>query len=55
VGDWTNLWISVTIGITHTLIDYLKLKFDKEGTIVGFIGDQFAHFIIINYRLGKLD
>ncbi len=47
VGYWTNIWIPITIGITHTLIDYLKLKFDKEGTIVGFISDQFAHFVII--------
>ena len=46
-GYWTNLWIPIIIGITHTLIDYLKLKFDKEGSIVGFITDQFAHLVII--------
>ena len=47
VGYWTNFWIPITIGITHTLIDYLKLKFDKEVSIVGFITDQFAHFVVI--------
>ncbi len=46
-GYWTNLWIPITIGITHTLIDYLKLKFDKSSSIVGFISDQFAHFVVI--------
>jgi hypothetical protein len=46
-GYWTNLWIPITIGITHTIIDYLKLKFDKDGSIVGFITDQFAHFVVI--------
>jgi hypothetical protein len=46
-GYWTNLWIPITIGITHTLIDYLKLKFDKEGSIIAFITDQFAHFMVI--------
>lgn len=47
VGYWTHLWIPIMIGTTHTLIDYLKLKFDKEATIIGFISDQFAHFVII--------
>jgi hypothetical protein len=46
-GYWTNLWIPITIGITHTLIDYIKLKFDKGGSIAGFITDQFAHFVVI--------
>lgn len=46
-GHWTNLWILIAIGITHTLIDYLKLKFDKEGSIIGFITDQFSHLIVI--------
>jgi Protein of unknown function (DUF3307) len=46
-GYWTNVWIPITIGITHTLIDYVKLKFDKEGSIIGFISDQFAHLVVI--------
>jgi hypothetical protein len=46
-GYWTNLWLPITIGITHTLIDYLKLKFDKNVSIVWFISDQFAHFVVI--------
>ena len=47
VGDWQNLWVPIIIGVTHTLIDYLKLKFDEEGSIVGFISDQFAHFMVL--------
>ena len=47
VGDWKNLWIPIIIGGTHTLIDYLKLKLDKEGSIVGFLSDQFAHFVVL--------
>jgi Protein of unknown function (DUF3307) len=46
-GYWTNLWIPLTIGITHTLIDYLKLKFDKQGSIIAFITDQVAHLLVI--------
>jgi hypothetical protein len=46
-GYWTNVWIPITIGSTHTLIDYLKLKFDKDGSITGFITDQLAHFVVI--------
>ena len=47
VGDWQNLWVPIIIGVTHMLIDYLKLKFDEEGSIVGFISDQFAHFMVL--------
>jgi hypothetical protein len=46
-GYWTNLWIPASIGITHTLIDYLKLKLDKSGSINGFVSDQLAHFVVI--------
>jgi hypothetical protein len=46
-GYWKYLWIPIIVGITHTLIDYLKLKFDKEGSINAFITDQFAHLVVI--------
>lgn len=29
------------------MIDYVKLKFNREGSVVGFITDQFAHLVII--------
>jgi hypothetical protein len=46
-GNWTNLWIPLTIGISHTFIDYLKLKLDKKESIFMFITDQFAHLMVI--------
>ena len=46
-GYWRNIWVPVAIGVTHTLIDYVKLKFDKSGSILGFVTDQFAHFVVI--------
>lgn len=47
LGKWANPLPAILLGITHGLIDVVKLEFDKKGTVGWFIGDQLAHLISI--------
>jgi hypothetical protein len=44
---WTNPLPAILIGLSHGLIDFIKLKFDKNGTAGWFVADQALHLITI--------
>lgn len=46
VAQWNNWFVPLAIGISHFLIDLVKVHF-KRMTFVGFICDQLAHYCVI--------
>ncbi|NJD76254.1 MAG: DUF3307 domain-containing protein [Candidatus Methanoperedens sp.] len=44
-GLWSYIWIPITVGFTHILIDGIKVKYEDD--LRSFLADQFAHFIIL--------
>ncbi|WAC09639.1 DUF3307 domain-containing protein [Dyadobacter pollutisoli] len=47
LGKWDNPMPVIVLGIAHGIIDIVKIKFDKKGTLTWFIADQAAHLITI--------
>lgn len=41
------IWMAILAGLTHFLIDVIKIKLDKNKTILAFVIDQLAHVSII--------
>lgn len=46
VVQWNNWFVPLVIGISHFLIDLVKVHY-KRMTLVGFICDQLAHYCVI--------
>ncbi|NIJ52094.1 DUF3307 domain-containing protein [Dyadobacter arcticus] len=47
LGQWNNPWPALALGLVHGIIDILKTRFDKKGTLTWFVADQTAHLISI--------
>jgi hypothetical protein len=41
------VWMAILAGLTHFLIDIIKIKLDKKKTILAFVLDQLAHVSVI--------
>jgi hypothetical protein len=41
------IWMALLVGLTHIVIDAIKIKLDKQKTIIAFTYDQLAHALII--------
>ncbi|WP_296705752.1 DUF3307 domain-containing protein [Algoriphagus sp.] len=46
LADWTNWWTPIAIGIVHGLIDWVKIRINRD-TVGVYIADQAAHLISI--------
>ncbi|MEN2282127.1 DUF3307 domain-containing protein [Algoriphagus sp. SE2] len=42
LADWSNWWVPITIGLVHGLIDWLKIRLNKD-TLGVYVADQIAH------------
>jgi hypothetical protein len=47
LANWANPIPAIGLGISHGLIDVLKLKFDKNGSATWFVADQALHLLTI--------
>jgi len=46
-GNWQSIWLIMVVGLTHGLIDYLKLTYGKQKPLRAFLADQAAHIFIL--------
>lgn len=46
VAQWTNWTVPLIIGVSHFLIDFVKVHF-KRKDFVGLVCDQLAHYCVI--------
>jgi protein-S-isoprenylcysteine O-methyltransferase Ste14 len=48
IGEITFVWFAVLLALTHGIIDYAKLQFQKKKTKRNwFIADQIAHLLVL--------
>lgn len=47
LGKYSNPWPAIAVGITHTLIDWLKLRWDSQNRLRYFIFDQVTHLLVL--------
>lgn len=45
--QWENPFPAIALGIAHSVIDLVKISFDKKGSLTWFIADQAAHLATI--------
>jgi hypothetical protein len=45
--QWDNPMPALLLGLTHGIIDVVKISFDKKGSLAWFITDQIAHILTI--------
>lgn len=46
LADWFNWWAPISIGLVHGLIDWIKIRINKD-TVAVYIADQLAHLVSI--------
>lgn len=47
LGYWSQPYIAVLVGITHGIIDAVKLRYDQNRTTAWFVYDQLLHLLSI--------